>query len=255
MDIKCVVCGEPWDSYGITHGDMLQWEVKLFHAGAGCPCCEGVSNGYEPTTLSDVENGDADPMLRIMARDAHEQGTAPKWTRPEDPKHWECDGCGVQVRTDLDDGSLVYRCPWGTTSRDNEYEFERHGTPEEKPAHTFEGGFAVCEFCLASCEKCSAPLSHRIERDVYDDGYVWTVGNDHEHAFCSDCHSEAEYEEACRVWADCYDARERLEYMREHWSEFEHCHAKYYPKDAWRNLLDCVRGRVFYGYASELVCR
>lgn len=102
-DIKCVKCGEPWDSYGVNHGDMLPWESKLFKAGAGCPSCEGVSNGWTPTSVFDIDNGDEDPMDRIVA---HENVTA-KWTRPEDPKHWECDGCGVQVRTDLDTNELV----------------------------------------------------------------------------------------------------------------------------------------------------
>jgi len=34
-DIRCVVCGEPWEAYGVNHGDMLPWEAKLFRAGAG----------------------------------------------------------------------------------------------------------------------------------------------------------------------------------------------------------------------------
>src|SRR5580658_10140548 len=102
-DICCVVCGEPWDAYGVRHGDMLPWEAKLFKAGAGCPSCEGVLNGWEPETLEDVENGDEDPFERIAAAERVANGTKPEWKRPEDPIHWTCDGCGVQVITNLDE--------------------------------------------------------------------------------------------------------------------------------------------------------
>lgn len=254
-DIKCVRCGEPWDSYGVRHGDMLPWEAELFRQGAGCPCCEGVSNGWEPTGISDIENGDGDPIERLQAYEAPPK----KWERPEDPKHWECDGCGVQVRTDLDTNELVYRCPWGSIARYNAYEFERRGTPEKAPAHTFDGGFAVCEFCLDSCEKCGAALSHRVERDCYDDGYVWTLPSDsmRERCYCADCYSEAEQEEADQIWRECYSPAERVEYIRKNRSEFsDRCDPKWTePVEAWRNLLACVRGKVFWGYASELVNR
>ena len=66
--------------------------------------------------------------------------------------------------------------------------------------------------------------------------------------------SNEEQEEAQIVWRDCFDDRERLDYIKAHWSQFEHCKAKWYPADeAWRNLLACVRGEVFYGYASEFL--
>lgn len=252
MDIKCVVCGEPWDSYGVTHGDMLAWEAKLFKAGAGCPCCEGESNGWTPEKLSDVENADEDPMDRILAAERVAEGTAPKWDRPEDPKHWECDDCGVQVRTDLDNDELVYQTPFKSASWYNAYRYERRGTPTEEPAHRF-GETSVCEFCLESCYKCSAPLSRAVEGDVYDEGYIWTVNGD-DHSYCSECHTEAEQEAADETWRDCYSDRERLDYIRRNWEQFEGCKAKWNrPIDAWRTLLDNVRGRCFNGYASELL--
>jgi hypothetical protein len=43
MDIPCRICGEPYDSYGITYdvgrGDLDPYEVSLFRKGKGCPCC------------------------------------------------------------------------------------------------------------------------------------------------------------------------------------------------------------------------
>jgi len=38
-DIYCRICGEPWDAYGVFHGDMTKEEAKLFLEGKGCPSC------------------------------------------------------------------------------------------------------------------------------------------------------------------------------------------------------------------------
>lgn len=39
-DIYCTVCGEPWDAYGVRHGDMPPAEARQFLAGQGCPSCD-----------------------------------------------------------------------------------------------------------------------------------------------------------------------------------------------------------------------
>lgn len=46
-DIYCSVCGEPWDIYGLSHGDVKAWEADAIKQGFGCPCCE--ANGKKPT--------------------------------------------------------------------------------------------------------------------------------------------------------------------------------------------------------------
>ena len=38
-DILCSICDEPWDAYGVRHGDMTPDEAKMFLAGEGCPSC------------------------------------------------------------------------------------------------------------------------------------------------------------------------------------------------------------------------
>jgi hypothetical protein len=38
-DIPCAKCREPWDAYGVRHGDMEPDEAKRFLKGEGCPCC------------------------------------------------------------------------------------------------------------------------------------------------------------------------------------------------------------------------
>ena len=38
-DILCAKCEEPWDSWGVSHGDMEPHEAARFHRGDGCPAC------------------------------------------------------------------------------------------------------------------------------------------------------------------------------------------------------------------------
>jgi hypothetical protein len=58
--------------------------------------------------------------------------------------------------------------------------------------------------------------------------------------------SETEREEANEVWRNCYSPEERIAYIREFRSQFEF--------HDYRDLLGCVRGEYFAGYASELLC-
>ncbi|MHA1882580.1 MAG: hypothetical protein ACTSUO_06005 [Candidatus Thorarchaeota archaeon] len=50
MDVYCKVCGEPWDAYGVFHGDMTVEERKMFLDGKGCPCCKGIHDGEDAMT-------------------------------------------------------------------------------------------------------------------------------------------------------------------------------------------------------------
>ncbi|RMD67338.1 hypothetical protein D6833_00310 [Candidatus Parcubacteria bacterium] len=40
MDLYCMVCGEPWDVCYVQ-SDFTPQEKADFHAGLGCPSCEG----------------------------------------------------------------------------------------------------------------------------------------------------------------------------------------------------------------------
>jgi hypothetical protein len=57
--------------------------------------------------------------------------------------------------------------------------------------------------------------------------------------------SELECTQANEVWASCFNAKGRVEYIRQHRSQFEF-------RDL-ADLLGCVRGKYFAGYASELL--
>ena len=57
--------------------------------------------------------------------------------------------------------------------------------------------------------------------------------------------SMVEDEEANEVWTNCYNWQDRIAYIRANRSQFEfHNYA---------DLLGCVRGQYFAGYASELI--
>ncbi len=57
--------------------------------------------------------------------------------------------------------------------------------------------------------------------------------------------SEYEQTEADEVWRNCFDYHERIAYIRANESQFEF-------RD-FADLLGCVRGNYFAGYASELL--
>ena len=57
--------------------------------------------------------------------------------------------------------------------------------------------------------------------------------------------SKLESEEADEIWSNCYNATERIDYIRAHRSQFDF-------RDLG-DLLGCIRGKYFAGYASELL--
>lgn len=63
--------------------------------------------------------------------------------------------------------------------------------------------------------------------------------------FNEDKLSEAEYEEANEVWKNCYDSKERIEYVRKYRDQFTFHN--------FSDLMSCIRGEYFAGYASELI--
>lgn len=57
--------------------------------------------------------------------------------------------------------------------------------------------------------------------------------------------SREEQEEANQVWTNCYSDADRIEYIRDNRSQFEF--------HSFADMLGCVRGTHFAGYASELL--
>lgn len=57
--------------------------------------------------------------------------------------------------------------------------------------------------------------------------------------------SDLETEEANEVWSSCYNWKDRIAYIRDHESQFDF--------HDYKDMLGCVRGEYFAGYASELL--
>ena len=41
MDVICAQCGEPWEYYGIEHGDFEEEDSEPFSRGDNCPSSKG----------------------------------------------------------------------------------------------------------------------------------------------------------------------------------------------------------------------
>lgn len=106
MDIKCAVCGEPWEIYHVEH-DMAPWARALFKAGAGCESCKGIASAdadpdaaMESHLRSVVFGGHADPDSFARLHDP--DGTRPEWKRPADVVLFKCAGCDSEIRGNVD---------------------------------------------------------------------------------------------------------------------------------------------------------
>ena len=62
---------------------------------------------------------------------------------------------------------------------------------------------------------------------------------------CEDDFSALETEDADETWRNCYSPSERIQWIRAHRSQFEF--------RSFSDLLGCVRGNYFAGYASDLL--
>ncbi len=60
-----------------------------------------------------------------------------------------------------------------------------------------------------------------------------------------DAWSEMEHQEAQEVWQNCYSDSERIEYIRRYRDQFEFRN--------YADLIGCVRGKYFAGWASDLL--
>jgi hypothetical protein len=58
-------------------------------------------------------------------------------------------------------------------------------------------------------------------------------------------YSEREQAEANEIWEKCYNVKDRIEYIRKHRSQFEF--------NDFPDMVHCVKGEYFGGYASELI--
>lgn len=79
MDTHCKVCDEPWDVYGLAHGDVKAWEADMIRIGIGCPACTGKGNkDYKPkeylTTICTCEECHNE-TITVNTDEIHYDGT------------------------------------------------------------------------------------------------------------------------------------------------------------------------------------
>ena len=109
------------------------------------------------------------------------------------------------------------------------------GESETVEIHRF--GHWACGWWEALCVKAGSE-AEKIGAEIESLLSDYPVLND-EHF------SEKEQDEANRIWQSCYDEKERIEYIRENRSQFEFW--------SFSDLLQCVRGNFFSGYASDFI--
>jgi hypothetical protein len=197
MDTKCRVCGEPYDYWGARHGDMTIWEWKLFRAGAGCPCCEGVvpeGGKFEPKTIEDCEIGDEDPMDFILASES-----TVKWVKPEAKVIATCECCGTRIIEDLDaptDGDTKPPHIWDVnTKTPGWFSIKNKLDDFLHSIHSYWGkdGPKVCPACVGECDNCGkeildGPDSDTLCPDVYSPGWSAQAPDGAMQVWCIECH-------------------------------------------------------------------
>jgi hypothetical protein len=80
--------------------------------------------------------------------------------------------------------------------------------------------------------------AHKVADEIQSDLENYLVLNE-------DDHTEHEQEAAQQVWKDCYTDKQRLAYIRNNGGQFQF--------RMFQDLMACVKGRYFGGYASELL--
>lgn len=235
-DILCAVCGEPWDAYGVHHGDMMAWEARLFKRGLGCPSCQGLAPddlspfrrlpGYTRSAREDLalesarsmnDNWD-DPhsfehLNDVLASAVTGESPTPKriaWQPPERKLLWTCDGCKARAVRPL-------QFSLSEPNSDNEPEWEggekvhyRYGLAfargdsldkgecTEEPTHTIDGKH-YCDLCAESCDECrevSIFSRSDLQGDSYDPGSSFQSGDWFGKAVCIDCSEKESDDEA-----------------------------------------------------------
>jgi hypothetical protein len=131
-----------------------------------------------------------------------------------------------------------------TTSRDADVLTRSNFESAQKALEGFEDDVEVFRFGHWACGWWEA-LCVREGTKAFEEGESLANSLEaypvlDEEAFC-----QAEEEEALEVWANCYRVRDRIRYIRENRRQFEF--------SSFAELLSCVRGNSFGGWASELL--
>jgi hypothetical protein len=248
-DLHCAVCSEPWDAYGVHHGDMMAWEARLFKAGAGCPSCLGVDPA--DTTDSDrdkrqlqaaesASNNWDDPDSFPLVLDMFASAVGAKiparrpWIEPKQRVLWTCAGCEVQavmalrfslseenakdLRTEWKGGKRVHYS-YGSARAYGDHP-NADNWPDDTAPHTIDGK-PYCSLCAQTCDgdACKASIFQRkeLEGDSYDAGSAFNLEGDYTDAYCVACFERLDSEQR-----DEERRQARIDAARDAWRSKEH---------------------------------
>jgi len=110
---------------------------------------------------------------------------------------------------------------------------------ESESVRVFRFGHWACGWIEYLCVAASSPEHVQIGEDIVAQIADYPVLDE-------DDYSTREQEAAYSIWSECFDVQERVQYIRDHKSDFEF--------HGFCDLLACVRGKYFAGYASTLLC-
>ena len=163
-DTHCKICGEPWDIYGLSHGDVAAWEANMIKLGHGCPCC--IQNGKTPSE---------------------------HYVKPEPLVHFTCSHCKNIITVDqeyitYDGDELVYEKPESFKTEDGVVCEHCHHTHYDTCGkcgkvtiaddmyfiQDLENGISLCQDCMDETEVC--------QKCQYT---VWSENT--ENGICNDC--------------------------------------------------------------------
>lgn len=114
---------------------------------------------------------------------------------------------------------------------------EALGGEQDDQVEIFRFGHWACGWWEALAVKESSP-AFVIAEEIYEALQDYPIVDEEDF-------SALENEKAQDVWTNCYNDKKRLAYIREHRSQFSF--------QDFAQLLQCVRGKTFLGYASELL--
>lgn len=154
------------------------------------------------------------------------------------PTQFDCRGLGLREQQDWLVGPVSQTRDSGPLDKSNFECFVKAmgGETEDVQIHRFgHWGPGWFEIVLVNPDK---PELVKLAQEMEDSLAHYPVLDDSHY-------SELEHNEADEVWKNCYSERERVKYIRAHRSQFEF-------RD-FLDMLNCVRGKYFAGYASELI--
>jgi len=140
MDVHCHKCGEPWDSYGLFHGDVYAWQADAIINGAGCPSCEGQSVEHE-LTFAEMDEHE----VALEGNDPFDETKVLEYKRPPKVVLWKCTKCKHEETQWPDD--LQY---------DGRGNIKYIGRLNEEPLIVDDDGkeVKVCQDCYDNCIPC-----------------------------------------------------------------------------------------------------